>query len=328
MKNYFRIEKTLMLLFMLCLFPIGMLAQNVLKGTVSDAGGEPIIGASVREVGTSNGTVTDISGQFSINVPVNAKLAVSYVGFITQQVNVAGRKNVAVILADDTKSLSDVVVIGYGTQKKADLSSSIAILDAKEITKVPGGLSAGLQSSVPGVQVTNGRIHIRGVGSINNTDPLYVVDGMIGGAVPDENNIASIQILKDAASCAIYGARGANGVIVITTKRGQAGKVKIYYNYYLVLKGFTHEIHLLSGKYLSELINEEMYNHDPTRKDYMAGLSDPDAIGEGYNMFKAITHTGSYQKHNVSISGGSKDANFTITGIYGKDNSLYINEGS
>ncbi len=328
MKNDFRIEKTLMLLFMLCLFPIGMLAQNVLKGTVTDAGGEPIIGASVREVGTSNGTVTDISGQFSINVPSTAKLTVSYVGFVTQQINVAGRKDIAVILADDTKSLSDVVVIGYGTQKKADLSSSIAILDAKEITKVPGGLSAGLQSSVPGVQVTNGRIHIRGVGSINNTDPLYVVDGMIGGAVPDENNIASIQILKDAASCAIYGARGANGVIVITTKRGQAGTVKVDYNGYLGWKGFTNEIDLLSGKDLAELINEEMYNQNPTRKDYMAGLSDPDAIGEGYNMFKAITHTGSYQKHNVSISGGSKDANFRVTGIYGKDNSLYINEGS
>ena len=214
MKNNLRTRKTIILLFILCFFPVEMLAQNVLKGNVTDADGEPVIGASVREVGTSNGTVTDISGQFSITTPANAKLTISYVGFVTQQINVSGRKNISVTLVDDTKSLNDGVVIGYGTQKKADLSSSIAILDAKENTKVPGGLSAGLQSSVPGVQVTNGRIHIRGVGSINNTDPLYVVDGMIGGAVPDENNIASIQILKDAASCAIYGARGANGVIV------------------------------------------------------------------------------------------------------------------
>ncbi len=328
MKNNLRTRKTIILLFILCFFPVEMLAQNVLKGNVTDADGEPVIGASVREVGTSNGTVTDISGQFSITTPANAKLTISYVGFVTQQINVSGRKNISVTLVDDTKSLNDVVVIGYGTQKKADLSSSIAILDAKEITKVPGGLSAGLQSSVPGVQVTNGRIHIRGVGSINNTDPLYVVDGMIGGAVPDENNIASIQILKDAASCAIYGARGANGVIVITTKRGQAGEVKIDYNGYVGWKGFTHEIDLLSGKDLAELINEEMYNQVPTRKDYMAGLSDPESIGKGYNMFKAITHTASYQKHNVSISGGSKDANFRVTGIYGNDNSLYIKEGS
>ena len=304
------------------------MAQNKVTGTVIDDKGDPIIGATVRVNGSKEGTVTDLDGHFSLSAAQDAKLSISYVGYVTREVDVKGTTPVKVVLSESAKSLNDIIVIGYGIQKKADLSSAIAVLDAKEITKTPGGLSAGLQSQVPGVQVTNGRIHIRGVGSINNTDPLYVVDGMIGGAVPDENDIASIQVLKDAASCAIYGARGANGVIVLTTKRGKAGKTTVDYNGYLGWKTFTNEIDLLNGRQLAELINEEMYNINPQRTDYMKGLSDPEAIGEGYNMFKAITRTGSYQKHNVSVSGGSENANFRVTGIYGNDKSLYVKEGS
>ncbi|EFC74652.1 TonB-linked outer membrane protein, SusC/RagA family [Segatella buccae D17] len=304
------------------------MAQNKVTGTVIDDKGDPIIGATVRVNGSKEGTVTDLDGHFSLSAAQDTKLSISYVGYVTREVDVKGTTPVKVVLSESAKSLNDIIVIGYGIQKKADLSSAIAVLDAKEITKTPGGLSAGLQSQVPGVQVTNGRIHIRGVGSINNTDPLYVVDGMIGGAVPDENDIASIQVLKDAASCAIYGARGANGVIVLTTKRGKAGKTTVDYNGYLGWKTFTNEIDLLNGRQLAELINEEMYNINPQRTDYMKGLSDPEAIGEGYNMFKAITRTGSYQKHNVSVSGGSENANFRVTGIYGNDKSLYVKEGS
>lgn len=328
MKKTSGFKKIVTVFFLSCLAPASLMAQNILKGTITDETGEPVIGASIKEVGTTKGTVSDLSGQFQLDLPAGAQIEVSYVGFVTQRINVKGQSDLKITMSEDSKSLNDVVVIGYGSQKKADLSSSIAILDAKEITKAPNGLSSGLQSAVPGVQVTNGRIHIRGVGSINNTDPLYVVDGMIGGAVPDENNIASIQILKDAASCAIYGARGANGVIVITTKRGQAGQVKVDYNGYFGWKGFTNEIDLLNGQQQAELINEEMYNQNPSRTDYMKGLSDPESIGQGYNMFKAISRTGSYQKHNVSVSGGSKDANFRVTGLYGSDKSIWIKEGS
>lgn len=298
-----------------------------IKGrVVSASDNEPIIGASVLEKGTSNGTITDLDGVFTLTTGSNATLVISYVGFQKIEIPVKGQSNFKIVLKEDTKMLEDVVVIGYGTQKKADLSSAISVLASKELTKVPGGLSAGLQSQVAGVQVTNGRIHIRGVGSINNTDPLYVVDGMIGGSVPDENNIASLQVLKDAASCAIYGARGANGVIVITTKRGQSGDVKIDYDGYAGSKTLTNEIHLLSGKDLAELINEEMYNADPTRTDYMSGLSDPESIGKGYNMFNEIKRTGSYQKHNVSISGGTDNANFRVTGTYSTDKPVFIKE--
>lgn len=315
-------------MFMLVMTAFTAFGQSrSIKGkVVSSDDNEPVIGASVVIQGTSKGTITDLNGEYTIEVGNHSNLVFSYVGYASQTVSTIGKNSINVILKSNTKELNDVVVIGYGTQKKADLSSAIAVLAPKELTKVPGGLSAGLQSEVAGVQVTNGRIHIRGVGSINNTDPLYVVDGMIGGAVPDENNIASLQVLKDAASCAIYGARGANGVIVITTKRGQSGDVKIDYNGYMGWKTFTNEIDLLSGKDLAELINEEMYNANPSRTDYMQGLSDPESIGKGYNMFDAIKRTGSYQKHNVSISGGSENANFRVTGIFSNDKPMFIKQ--
>ena len=323
-------EKRLLIMFMLVMTAFTAFGQSrSIKGkVVSSDDNEPVIGASVVIQGTSKGTVTDLNGEYTIEVGNHSNLVFSYVGYASQTVSTIGKNSINVILKSNTKELNDVVVIGYGTQKKADSSSAIAVLAPKELTKVPGGLSAGLQSEVAGVQVTNGRIHIRGVGSINNTDPLYVVDGMIGGAVPDENNIASLQVLKDAASCAIYGARGANGVIVITTKRGQSGDVKIDYNGYMGWKTFTNEIDLLSGKDLAELINEEMYNANPSRKDYMEGLSDPGSIGKGYNMFDAIKRTGSYQKHNVSISGGSENANFRVTGIFSNDKPMFIKKNS
>src|SRR5690606_6855279 len=193
---------------------------------------------------------------------------------------------------------------------------------------VPEGVQAVMQSGLPSVQVKTETIRIRGVGSISNTDPLYVVDGMIGGAMPDENNIESIQVLKDAASAAIYGSRGANGVILVTTKRGIAGPPKIDYNGFGGLKSLAHNIDLLNGQQLAELINESMYNQTPSRTDYLQALSDPAAIGEGYNMVDALLRTGEYQKHALSISGGSENTRYRINGTYGSDKPIVIQDGS
>lgn len=293
---------------------------------VSATDGEPIIGASVLVKGTTNGTITDLEGNFKLSTDNNSTLVISFVGYVTQEIIVGGNTTIYVSLKEDAKVLDDVVVIGYGTQRKADLSSSIAVLDTKELEKVPGGLAVGLQSSVAGVQMTNGRIRVRGVGSINNTDPLYVVDGMIGGVVPDESNIASIQVLKDAASCAIYGARGANGVIMVTTKRGATGDVKINYDGYAGWKRMSHDVDMLNGQELAELINEEMYNANPNRTDYMEALSNPAAIGEGYNMMSKMKRTAFFQKHNLSVSGGSDKANFRINTTYSTDQPIFIRE--
>ncbi|MFA6813273.1 MAG: carboxypeptidase-like regulatory domain-containing protein, partial [Bacteroidaceae bacterium] len=316
------------LLFLFCLIPLCVFSQNIaVKGLVKSASGEAIIGASVIEKGSTNGIITDLDGNFMLSVPKNATLVISFVGYKTREIPVRGNTLMQIILQEDTKILEEVVVVGYGTQKKADLSSAIAVLPTKELEKVPGGLQAGLQSSVAGVQITNGRIKIRGVGSINNTDPLYVVDGMIGGSVPDESNIASIQVLKDAASCAIYGARGANGVIVITTKRGSTGEVKISYDGYAGVKNLSHNIDMLNGKELAELVNEELWNAGKRNTtDYLDAYKDISSIGEGYNMFNALKRTGFYQKHNLSVSGGSENASFRINGLYSTDKPIFIKD--
>lgn len=315
-----------LLAFLFCTYTIWGQGQTIKGKVTSPTDNEPIIGASVMVKGTVNGTITDIDGNFQLSANTNATLVISFVGYITQEISLNGKTNVEVLLKEDNQMLDDVVVIGYGTQKKADLSSSIAVLNTKELGKVPGGLSAGLQSSVAGVQMTNGRVRIRGVGSINNTDPLYVVDGMIGGSVPDESNIASIQVLKDAASCAIYGARGANGVIVITTKRGTSGAVTVDYDGYVGWKTLSHEVDMLNGQELAELINEAMYNGNPNRTDYLEALSNPAAIGEGYNMLDELKQTAFYQKHNLSVSGGSDKANFRVNTTYSTDEPTFIRE--
>lgn len=299
-----------------------------ITGTVKDMSGEAIIGANIMVKGTKLGTITDINGHFALEVPYEGIMVVSYIGYIEQELSLKLNDSFYIILEENSQALDEVIVIGYGTQKKVDLSSSIATLSSKDIGQLPNGLETGLQSSVPGVQITNGRIRIRGVGSINDTDPLYVVDGMIGGAVPDESNIESVQILKDAASCAIYGARGANGVILINTKRGQVGKVKVDYNGYVGMKELQHTIDLLNGQELAELVNEELYNADPTRSDYMKALSNPESIGEGYNMLNALKRTGFYQKHNLSLNGGSETAHFRINGIYSSDQPTFIKDDS
>ena len=160
-------------------------------------------------------------------MPSNSVIVVSFVGYKTQEIAVAGKTDLTVTLTEDTQLLDNVVVVGYGTQKKEDLTSAIATLSPKEVLKSPGGITDALQGSTAGVNVSGGKIRIRGTSSITgSTDPLWVVDGIIdaSGNIPNDNEIESIQVLKDAASCAIYGVRGANGVIVVTTKKGAEGK--------------------------------------------------------------------------------------------------------
>jgi len=331
-KDKLQLLKSVLMLMLIVLFGMGNgFSQDVFKvaGIVYDESDMTIPGASILVKGSSTGTVSDENGHFTLNVKPGVTLVISSVGYESQQVIVNDHSDLTIRLKPaESNSMGQVVVIGYGKQKKVDLTSSITTVDPKKMTKVPGGFSAVLQSDAPGVQINDGRIRIRGVGSINNTDPLYVVDGMIGGAMPDENNIASVQILKDAASCAIYGSRGANGVVLITTKKGQAGPVKVEYNGYGGLKELTHNIDILNGQQLAELINEEMYNQDPTRTDYLEALSNPEQIGKGYNMIDALLHTGNYQKHALSVSGGSETAHFRLNGTYGSDKPVVIKDAS
>ena len=223
-------------LSMLCL--IAFAQGHQISGTVIDGTGEPIIGANVLEVGTTNGVITDIDGNFKLSVQPNAKIQVSFIGYITQTVTVGSQKNIKVTLKEDAQALDEVVVVGYGTMKKTDVTGSLASVSADKLA-ARGALRVedALQGSVPGVNITatnsraNGKfsMQIRGQSSINNSNgPLYVVDGMVVSSIDflNSEDIERIDVLKDASSTAIYGSRASEGVILITTKGAGAGQSK------------------------------------------------------------------------------------------------------
>jgi len=234
------IFKPLLLLFLFCWVPGGAAAQDIVKGVVLDAAGDPIIGATVKVKGTNVGAVTDLDGQFSVNADEMAEIQVSYIGYLPQEVKVGGRKFLTVNLQEEETTLSDVVVIGYGTAKRSDISGSVVSVDREAmLRKAPVNLAQGLQGAAPGVMVNaqdgapdaNAAIRIRGVATINGSaDPLYVVDGVQVGTNANFLNpqdIENVEILKDASATAIYGARGANGVVMITTRHGHKGAVHV-----------------------------------------------------------------------------------------------------
>lgn len=238
--NSFRI-----LIYVLCLLLFSALSygQRNISGKLTDAeSGDPLIGATVQVKGTTVGTVTDLNGNYTIQVDGSEDILVfSYVGYESTEVKVGDKNQVDVSLSVSTTELEDVVVIGYGTVKKSDLTGSVAVVTAEELTRTPSpNFQTALQGKAPGVIVsqTSGKpgdgpsIRIRGVGSINrDSDPIYVVDGVVYGSLQSINpqDIESMQILKDASAAAIYGADGANGVVIITTKRGQSGKPRIIF---------------------------------------------------------------------------------------------------
>lgn len=219
--------------------------KKTAKGNVIDSTGEPVIGASVVEQGTTNGTVTDINGNFTLNLSTpNAKIEISFIGYKTQVLTAQFGKQMAVKLVDDTELLDEVVVVGYGSQKKVNMTGAVATIDSKSLASRPiSNISQGLQGLAPGVTVTNaggqpgqdtGKILIRGLGSFNASSPMVLIDGVEGDMnVVDPSDIESISVLKDASSAAIYGSKAANGVILITTKRGQSGKPKLTYYWFL-----------------------------------------------------------------------------------------------
>nr|WP_321376364.1 TonB-dependent receptor plug domain-containing protein [uncultured Bacteroides sp.] len=240
------LTKPLGLLFLFCFIPFWALAQNItVKGVVKDISGEPLLGVNVRQVGTTTGTVTDIEGNYSLQVKKDAKLLFSFVGFVNQTINVDGRNTINVTLKEDSKTLEEVVVVGYGTAKKSDVTGSIASINEKTLKEVPvSNVAQSMQGRIAGVQIqqtstrpgSTSQIRIRGTRSLSATnDPLIIVDGIpFGGSLNDiaPDDIKSVDILKDASATAIYGSRGANGVILVTTNRGNYQKATVTYNGY------------------------------------------------------------------------------------------------
>jgi TonB-linked SusC/RagA family outer membrane protein len=242
------------LVAMLLLFCSAIQAQTV-SGNVKDPTGEPIIGATVMEQGTQNGTVTDFDGNFTITLKGKShKLVFSYVGMVNQTVDVAGKSSVNVAMKDDAQMLDEVVAIGYTTVRKRDLTGAVSQVSAKQIEDIPvSNVTEALTGKMAGVNVTTTEgspdaditIRVRGGGSLSqDNSPLYIVDGFEVSSINDiaSSDIETIDVLKDAASTAIYGARGANGVVIVTTKSGKAGKVNVNFNASIGWKKVTKEI--------------------------------------------------------------------------------------
>lgn len=305
------------------LLPMCMFAQQItVQGVVKDQTGETVIGASVMEKGTTNGTITGIDGDFSLNMSPNGTLVVSFVGYKTQEVQVKGQKQLQVVLSEDTEMLDEVVVIGYGTMKKSDLTGAVSSIGNKDIKDSPvSNLGQAIQGKISGVQIVdagkpgdNVSIKIRGLGSINNCDPLVVIDGVptdLGLSSLNMADVERLDVLKDASATAIYGSRGANGVVMITTKRGTEGKGKLAVSPNYSFQNATNVPSLLNAAQYAELSNDMMVNNGRNPNPEWAN---PSELGAGTDWMDELLRTGVMQNYTVSYSGGNEKSHYYVSG--------------
>lgn len=329
--------KLFMMFFLLCLIPLSISAQDVIKGIVTDTSGEPVVGATVRVSGAQGGSITNLNGAFNLKASSKSTLVISYVGFETQKVDLNGRTNVNIVLKEETGTLNDVVVIGYGTAKRSDISGSVASVDTKEmLRKVPVNVSDGLKGSAPGVLITSqdgapnslSQVRIRGVGTINgNSQPLYVVDGVQVGTSADFLNpqdIESIQILKDASATAIYGSRGANGVIMITTKQGKAGAVHVDVSADWSVQTLYKTLDVLDVDTYAKTIRQARAN-DGSHIDMPVWDEKFDGQRNAIDWQDVMTHNALRQNYNMSLSGGTSQFQGTFSAGYMDNDGLVVN---
>lgn len=323
--KYLLTKRLMAVLVMSVMTALEVFSQAIqVEGVVVDETGEAVIGATVMEKGKTNGVVTDIDGRFSISVPSNGSLSVSYIGYATQDVAVNGKTNHLITLKSDDQVLNEVVVIGYGTMKKSDLSGAVGSLAAKDMDKSPvANLGQAIQGKIAGLQVVdagkpgdNVSIKVRGLGSINNCDPLIVIDGVPTDLGLNAINIADVErldVLKDASATAIYGSRGANGVVMITTKKGKEGKGTLSLSANWSMQNATKTPNLLNASQYAALSNDMMENAGYAMNPEFA---DPEALGKGTDWVDELLRTGYMQNYTVSYSGGSDKAHYYVSGGY------------
>ncbi|MDP4131296.1 MAG: SusC/RagA family TonB-linked outer membrane protein [Bacteroidota bacterium] len=296
----------------------------VITGTVTGENGEPLSGVSVTVKNTTAGSTTNNNGSFTLSAPENAVLVISYVGYITQEVPVNNQNVLNVKLVPSAAAMEQVVVVGYGTQRKIDVTGATATVKGSELVKqqvlTP---TEAIQGKVAGVQITGSgqpgsqpSIRIRGTGSLlGGSEPLYVVDGIITNDILNINNtdIVSVDILKDASSTAIYGARGANGVIIITTKRGVKGKMQINYNGYVGTQSATHLVKMANAKQYADYVSDATY-----------GVTTVPVTGYSTDWFSKILRNAIQQNHSVSVSGASDKTNYLLSVGYADNQGIVI----
>lgn len=316
---------------------------GICKGLVKDATGESVIGASVVVKGTINGTITDFDGNFSLDgIKKGDVIVISYVGYQTQEIKWNGSP-LNVILKEDSKTLSEVVVVGYGTQKKANLSGSVAMVDSKELENRPiQNVSSGLQGLMPGVAITGtngapgqdaGKIRVRGIGTLNEAGPYILVDGIETGTLSavDPNDIESISVLKDAASAAIYGSKAANGVVLITTKRGKTGQTKISYSGYLSFQNATNMIERMGSYEYASLLNQALEAEGMSKRfndtELQKFKDGNDPLYPDTDWYDLAYKTGVQHRHNVNINGGSENVKYMASLGYLNQTGILPNAG-
>ncbi|EKJ92944.1 TonB-dependent receptor P3 [Bacteroides finegoldii] len=327
---------------------ISIYAQNIVKGTVVDETDLPLIGATVMIKGASGGTITDIDGNFSISVKKGETIAISYIGYKTQEIKYSNQQKIAVKMIPDSKALDEVVVVGYGSMKRSDLTGSVSSIAAKDVKEFQSSSVLGaLGGQIAGVQITQSdggpgsgfNINIRGVGTMTgDASPLFIVDGF---EVDNIDNIAnadieSMEFLKDASSSAIYGARAANGVVMITTKSGKSGKPTITYNGSATYRKITKQLDMLTPYEFVQLQKDI----DPKYADtyYKAGNDDngipnrfqsiDDYIGQGGVDWQAATFNPTWsQDHNLSVTGGDEKTTYSLLFTHYNENGIFNNSG-
>lgn len=302
-----------------------------ITGRVIDAAQEPIIGASVTEVGTSNGTITDLNGNFLLNVSSkDASIVISYIGYQTQEVKVLLGKAMNIVLLEDAQALDEVVVVGYGIQKKVNLTGAVSSINADEIkNRVQTDVLSSIQGTVPGVTIVSrpgqdASINFRGRGNLGSSDPLYVIDGAIADASffsnLDPNSIESISFLKDAASSSIYGSRAAYGVVLVTTKNGKEGRMEVSYSGMVGMQTATYKPQLVNSWEYAELYNEALYNTNPSagknqgftndQVELFRNGSQPDLYPNTDWVDLLFDDWAITTKHSVNFSGGTKKVRY------------------
>ncbi|HDS07287.1 MAG TPA: SusC/RagA family TonB-linked outer membrane protein, partial [Bacteroides sp.] len=312
------------LILLWCTAGISYSQQLTVTGKVTDASsGTGIPGTNITVQGTTTGTITDAGGNYTLDVPSgDAELVFSFVGYVKQVVPVQGRNRIDVQLEEEMIALDELVVVGYGTQRKSDLTGAVAVVETEDIERVAtNDISRALQGQTTGVQVhgsgepgANPIIKIRGVSSFRNNGPLYVIDGVpvVGTADFTTAEIESIQVLKDASASAIYGSRGANGVIIITTKRGQPGSVKVTYDGYFGVQNVARRMEVTNREQFQEMNNLARMNdrswpapaNDSTSPFFVDSI-DTDWQEEAFR-------TGFINEHTLSISGGSEQSTYNV----------------
>ncbi|UZD39933.1 SusC/RagA family TonB-linked outer membrane protein [Capnocytophaga ochracea] len=326
----------LALLLLFSLLATALSAQNKkISGKVIDEKHQPVLGASVVVKGTTKGTTTDFDGNFTIDVPAKATLSVSFIGYHTQNVAVGNQNQLTIVLKEEQEQLDEVVVVGYGTVRKKDLTGAVTSVSNKALKEKPiANAGEALQGRAAGVQVTsagkpgdNVSFRIRGISTINNSEPLLVIDGVptdLGINALNVDDIENIDVLKDASATAIYGSRGANGVVLITTKKGKNGDGKLSFSTNVALQQATNLPVMLNAREFASFHNEMIANYNRTpgvspltqRPDF----ANPEDWGEGTNWLKALFRPAFMRNYSLSYSGGNDKSNYYVSaGVFDQD---------